>query len=264
MSLNLTWHSRELTLRRSAPLVLALALTALSPGCALRQTVDDLQAQNEELQRKNFELRKELAEARLRASVGGSTARAGASSREAAPRSGDPAPDRGDPEAAGASEAVPSGPGPGAGVVYSEPITEIPAAPAGSSAASGAAAELMRSAKGRLDAKDPEAALAAFREIVARHPQDALADDAQFGAGECYFAMGRFLEAISEYRGVIERFPYGDQVPLAFLKIGFSHLALEQRDQALDNFKTVSQAYPGTEAATVARQQIAHMKAARP
>jgi TolA-binding protein len=107
----------------------------------------------------------------------------------------------------------------------------------------------------------PERALLAFQQIVSGYPQDALADDAQFGVGEAYFQMGRYQDALAAYRLVIDQFPFGDQVPFAFLKVAFAHLALEQRDQAMDNFRTVSEAFPGTEAATVARQQIAHLKA---
>jgi len=117
----------------------------------------------------------------------------------------------------------------------------------------------MDQAKDLLDRQDPEGAMSRFRQVVRGFPDDALADDAQFGLGECLFQMGRYEEAMVEYRKVGELFPFGDNVPLAFLKIGFAHLALNDRESALDNFRTVSEAYPGTEAATVARQQIAHL-----
>ena len=112
-----------------------------------------------------------------------------------------------------------------------------------------------------MDSGDSAAALAIFERMVSTYATDAMADDAQVGIGEAYFRMRRYEEAIGAYRKVADLFPYGDQVPFAFLKMGFAHLALNQRDLALDDFKTVSQAYPGTEAATVARQQIAHLAA---
>ncbi len=242
------------------------ALVVISGGCATRRSVDDLERKIGRVQQENFELRKELTEARVRLQM----------RQEQGPaRSANPAPAAPAPvarEIPDTASAVPP-------VVYSEPITDAASYAAGSvlpgsgaSVGQGAPhagatgptpASLMDAGKASLDARHPESALMSFREVVAGSPGDALADDAQFGIGECYFQMGRYEEAIAEYRKVIDQFPFGDQVPYAFLKIGFSRLALEQRDQALDSFRTVSEAYPGTEAATVARQQIAHLKAAR-
>ncbi len=153
-------------------------------------------------------------------------------------------------------------------VIHSEPITDASAWTGGAAGSDmnqrrdnrpGTAERLMEAAQSSLDARDPESALAHFREVVAKHGDSALADDAQFGMGECYFQMGRYEDAIVEYRRVAEQFPFGDRVAYAFLKVGFSQLALDQRDAALESFRTVSEAYPGTEAATVARQQIAHL-----
>ncbi|MGH7341269.1 MAG: tetratricopeptide repeat protein [Candidatus Rokuibacteriota bacterium] len=253
------------------PLVLAL-IWVVAVGCASLQTVDSLQRQIEDLQRQNFQLRKEVAEARVRLEM----------MRESAGAHSGPA-----HRPTGAAASRPSGearatelPREGASpaVIYSEPITDpsayqSPASPrsarGASAAGPGAAprgdepssdpARLMTTARASLDGGDADGALSRFRAIVAGHPEHALADDAQFGVGECYFQMGKYDEAIVEYRKVADLFPFGDQVPYALLKVGFSQLALDQRGVALDSFRTVSEAYPGTEAATVARQQIAHL-----
>jgi len=220
------------------------------------------------MEQENFRLRKELAEARVRLQMRTEgrpgRAAAGPAAAEAAPADAAAPAASEQPDAASATPPV----------VYSEPITDASTYAAGTvlpgtGVPSGARtrvpdtgntpAGLMEAGRASLDAHQPEAALMSFREVVAGSPTDALADDAQFGIGECYFQLGRYEEAIAEYRKVIDAFPFGDQVPYAFLKIGFARLALEQRDLALDNFRTVSEAYPGTEAATVARQQIAHI-----
>lgn len=266
-------HQRFAVIRWTLLASLLVLLPPMAGGCAMRSSLDDVTAENAALQSQNFELRKKLVEAQVRiaragVSQGGDD---GAAVMASPGKAGEMA---GTPGVEPNRLMVPES----AGVVYSEPITEVPVVSAGEAdgraagrnaipeipQGSAAAGELMKSARGRLDARDHLAALAAFREIVARFPGDALADDAQFGTGECFFQMGRFTEAIDQYRAVVDRFPYGDQVPFAFLKIGFAHLALEQRERAIDSFQTVSQAYPGTEAATVARQQIAHMKAQSP
>ena len=232
-------------------LSLLVSLGVLETGCMSRQSTQSLRKQVEELQRENFQLRKDLTEQRVRLEIQNEPA-----FRPAAPASSTRVPDRETPLPAKSESDVPR-------VIYSEPITDASKYTAGSRSASPVpAAKLMRTAREKLDAKDPAGALVIFQQIVATSPEDALADDAQFGAGECYFQMGKFEEAINEYMKVVNNFPFGDQVPSAFLKIGFAHLAREERGLALDNFKTVSEAYPGTEAATVARQQIAHLSAA--
>ncbi len=256
---------------------LALALIGLATsasGCATRRTVQNLSQQVRRLEEENFQLRKDLTEARVRRQA-----------KEEAERtaSGHPASER--PAVAPPSETAGSGEivslsAETPRVVFSEPITEVPrevgrstamkrsATPApgstpGNILTAGAAepSRLMGAARELLDQKMPEKALLAFQQIVSGYPGDALADDAQFGVGEAYFQMGLYQEALAAYRLVIDQFPFGDQVPFAFLKVAFAHLALDQRDQAMDNFRTVSEAFPGTEAATVARQQIAHLKA---
>lgn len=243
---------------------LALSLVSLAafvclPGCVSRRSVESLQRQVQALERENFQLRKDLAEARVRLEMGGARpagAQAGERRQRGAVASG--------PDATAPSEPLGSG---GERVVYSEPITDAsrytsgPLMPRGQSPGATPAARLINLATQRLDAGDPQGAMAEFRELLARHSGDALADDAQFGMGECLFQMGRHEEAIAEYRKVAESFPYGDRVPAAQLKIAFCHLAMEKRDLAMVQFRTVSESYPGTEAATIARQQIAHLKA---
>lgn len=235
----------------SRSLVLGVVGIGLA-GCATRQATESLQKQIAALQAENFNLRKDLTEARVRLEM----LKEGPSQTGSTPAGSQPAAAG---RAAGNAVVTPSK-AEAPRVIYSEPITDASRFTTGAGAgASTPPGRLMKSARERLDAKDPTGAMSLFQQIVTRYPDDGLADDAQFGIGECYFQMGKYEEAISEYQRVVSAFPFGDQVPSAFLKIGFAHLAREQRALALDNFKTVSEAYPGTEAATVARQQIAHL-----
>ncbi len=239
--------------RRISAIGLALLVIPVTgTGCVTRGAVASLEQRVRDLEQENFRLRKELAEAGVRRRIQQERVERGDEARP-------PTADQGFGEIV---EDWAEGPG----VIESEPITDTsrwtwaPSGGPGAAAGAGRSAEdLMRAAQASLDARDPEVAMAHFRDIVIHHGEGALADDAQFGIGECYFQMGRYDEAITEYRRVVDGYPFGDQVPYAFLKIGFAHLALEQRDAALDSFRTVSEAYPGTEAATVARQQIAHL-----
>ena len=235
---------------------LLLLFCATPVFCVPRESAEATRKRLEALEKENFQLRKDLAEARVRLEM----------QMEKAGCSGKGSPDfptgtAAKPVGGRAPAAVRPAPADsGPSVVYSEPITDASRFTSSSGASPTVApSRLMRSARESLDARDPAGAQAMFQQVVTRYRDDALADDAQFGVGECYFQMGRYEEAIAEYRKVVNDFPFGDQVPFAFLKIGFAYLAQEQRDLALDNFKTVSEAYPGTEAATIARQQIAHL-----
>ncbi|HKY34189.1 MAG TPA: tetratricopeptide repeat protein [Candidatus Polarisedimenticolia bacterium] len=239
-----------------------------APACASRAAVQGLQRQIDQLERQNFELRKQLAEARVRLEM---AAEAGGGADPGAHRAARPQ------EEASPSEAPLSRTARGeSATVYSEPITDASrytsgpligraaggqAAPAPGGRPASGPSGLIHAARAELDAHRPDAAMVLFQQLVSAHPGDALADDAQYGIGECHFQMERYEEAIGAYRKVGELFPYGDQVPAAMLKIAFSHLALEQRPEAMETFRTVSESYPGTEAATVARQQMAHLKA---
>ncbi|MGH9868387.1 MAG: tetratricopeptide repeat protein [Candidatus Polarisedimenticolia bacterium] len=255
-----------MTSRLLCRMLVAVILASGASACVTRQSVDVFRRDIERLQKENFELRKNLAEARVRAQMQ-AEGRAAPGPEKNAPAEATELPL---PASGGRQDSS-------SGIIYSEPITDasrytsgpLTARPASSSrsgggahpAAVGSASTLMEEARRLLDDRKPQQALELFQQVVTGHSDDALADDAQFGVGECAFQMERYEEAMAAYRVVAERFPFGDQVPAAMLKIGFSRLALNQRDEALEVFKNVSATYPGTEAATVARQQIAHLKA---
>lgn len=191
---------------------LLLMLTALCAvyGCATRQSVLRLSADIERLERENFQLRKNLAEAQVHLNM---QRDASPEHDQAAAGFARPVQDLGD-SAPSVDPATPPIASP-AGAITAEPILSAayghvtatrlePAshASSGSGAAGAAGAapssaavtsggadpqRLMESAQQRLEAKDASGAIAQFLEIVKHYPDDALADDAQFLAGEAYF-----------------------------------------------------------------------------
>jgi tetratricopeptide (TPR) repeat protein len=50
-------------------------------------------------------------------------------------------------------------------------------------------------------------AIGEFRKLIEEFPSSELADDAYFNIGLCYFNMNQFGEAIDMYRTVIEQYP---------------------------------------------------------
>ena len=71
-------------------------------------------------------------------------------------------------------------------------------------------------------------ALQGFREFLRRFPTAELADNAQYGAGECFFAQAKFDSAAVEYRRVGEDWPQGDRVPASLYKLALSQDNLGQ------------------------------------
>ncbi len=233
-------------------------LGLVTSGCVSKRTAQDLQSRVARLERENFQLRKDLTEARVRLEVEGEGQKA-VMAQEAAPvADASPGPEVWPLEDVSGAAGMPDR------VLYSEPITDVSRYASGSIGAAGGdlggASGLMERGIEEMGSEDVASALSTFQRIANEYPQDALADDAQFGIGEAYFQMRRYEEALEAYRKVVNEFPFGDQVASAYLKIGFSYLALGERDLALDSFRAVSDDHPGTEAATVARQQMEHLK----
>jgi tol-pal system protein YbgF len=89
-------------------------------------------------------------------------------------------------------------------------------------------------------------ALAAF---LMKWPDHPYADNAMYWRGECYFARGDFLSAQEQFEGVLARFPAGNKVPDALLKLGVTSQRLGNPSKAKDCFDRLERLYPQSEAA---------------
>lgn len=103
-------------------------------------------------------------------------------------------------------------------------------------------------------------ALAGFREFVARAPGDELADNAQYGAGECFFAQSVFDSAAVEYAQVAERWPNGDRVPAALYKLALSQERLGRSAESRATFEDLVQRFPLSGEAQLARERLGRAK----
>jgi tol-pal system protein YbgF len=79
-------------------------------------------------------------------------------------------------------------------------------------------------------------ALTGYRDYLARFPDTDLADNAQYGSGECFFAQAQFDSAAVEYARVGERWGSGDRAPAALYKLG---LCEERMGRMADSRKTL-------------------------
>ena len=103
-----------------------------------------------------------------------------------------------------------------------------------------------------------------FREFLRRYTAHDLADNAQYWLGECYYDVKDFTSAVREFRRVVERFPHGNKVPDALLKVGYSYLALGSVDAGKQTLEQLVRSYPRHETAVLATARLAELERAGP
>jgi tol-pal system protein YbgF len=99
-----------------------------------------------------------------------------------------------------------------------------------------------------------------FRDFVRRFPTVELADNAQYGVGECFFAQALFDSAAGEYGRVERLYPQGDKVPAALYKLGLSQGKLGRAAEAKQTFEALIRRYPLSGEAQLAREQLGTKK----
>ena len=103
-------------------------------------------------------------------------------------------------------------------------------------------------------------AIVGFQTFLKFFPRHINADDAQLNIGNALYNAGKFKEAVVEYQRVISDYPKTESVPQAYYKMGLSYGAMKQTDMARKSFETLTQTYPGTAEATLAKQALDRLK----
>jgi tol-pal system protein YbgF len=122
--------------------------------------------------------------------------------------------------------------------------------------AGAAAAEQYRIAVDRLRAGAHEEAIAMFRDFVKQHADHDYADNAQYWLGEAYYDRKDYTKALAEFRVAVDKYPRGNKVPDALLKVGYCYLALGQTDKGRFALEQVIAIYPKTEPAALAGKRL--------
>lgn len=99
-------------------------------------------------------------------------------------------------------------------------------------------------------------ALQGFREYVERFPTTDLADNAQYGVGECLFAQSRFDSAAVAYEAVEKLDPQGDRVPAALWKLALSREKLGQNAKARQVLEDLVRRFPLSGEAQLAKDRL--------
>lgn len=107
--------------------------------------------------------------------------------------------------------------------------------------------------------KDYPKARARAQELLSRHPDAEVADDAQFVLAESFFAQGLFANAIYEYDAVATRYPKGNKAPEALLKEAECYERLNLKEDALRVLGRLIRSYPKDPRSVQARERMARL-----
>ncbi len=89
-------------------------------------------------------------------------------------------------------------------------------------------------------------ALGQFAEILNRAPYNDLADNAQYWIGECYYGMGKYNQALTEFTKVFAYAKTGKADDAQF-KIARCYMNLGKKEKALMAFQKLLDEYPESE-----------------
>lgn len=104
-------------------------------------------------------------------------------------------------------------------------------------------------------AKQYEAAINSFMELLTVAPTSSLADNAQYWIGECYDALGNYDQALTAFNKVFN-YPKSNKLSDAHVKIGLIYVKMNRNDLAKEELKAVIDNYPGTNAASIATSKL--------
>jgi tol-pal system protein YbgF len=115
------------------------------------------------------------------------------------------------------------------------------------------AAELYREGATRLRAKELDAAILSFYDLIVTYPDHPLRESAQFLVADMFYSQKDLKGALAEFEALIVAVPRGEKVPDALLKIGLCHKGLGDTARARRSFERVVKEHPTSVAARQAR-----------
>jgi len=107
-----------------------------------------------------------------------------------------------------------------------------------------------------VERKDYRGAINRFKNFLKRHSKSEYADNAQYWIGECYYALKEFDQAILEFDAVRRRYPNGDKVPAALLKLGYAFAELGDKVDARLILQELVDRFPQSEETVKAKQKL--------
>ncbi len=107
-----------------------------------------------------------------------------------------------------------------------------------------------------LDKGDHDAAVAAFKDFLAKYPKSEFSDNAQYWLAEAHYDQKQYNTALVEFHRVVDRYPTGNKVPDALLKISFCHIALGDKAAARAFLRNLVKYHPTSNSAALASGKL--------
>ncbi|MGZ3420570.1 MAG: tol-pal system protein YbgF [Polyangiales bacterium] len=98
-------------------------------------------------------------------------------------------------------------------------------------------------------AKKLQPALDALAGFLVRYPDHPYAANALYWRGECYWALGDYSSAATQFDALVARFPASGKTPDGLLKLGLAHRKLGSAGKAKVAFDRLRKEFPTSEAA---------------
>lgn len=112
--------------------------------------------------------------------------------------------------------------------------------------------EAYQAAFRQVQARDFEAAIAAFEAFVADYPQSSLRANGYYWLGELYSSRSELEPAAQAFNTVITDYPQSNKVPDALYKLGLLRARQGQPDASRELLTRVREEYPESSAASMA------------
>ena len=132
------------------------------------------------------------------------------------------------------------------------PLTAVPPTPLPSTTTT-SADDLYRAGSEKLRAKDLDAAMLSFYNLVVTYPNHPLRESAQFLVADILYTEKDVKGALAEFEALISAVPRGEKVPEALVKIGLCQKDLGEAERAKQTWQRVVRDYPASVAARQAR-----------
>jgi tol-pal system protein YbgF len=112
-----------------------------------------------------------------------------------------------------------------------------------------------------LKAGDYAAAITQLKTFAGTYSNSALLDNVQYWLGEAYYVTRDYGAAATAFRSVGERWPNSRKAGDALLKLGYTQYEQKQATAARATLQQVVVRFPGTEAARLATERLAKLRA---
>ncbi|MCI0699093.1 tol-pal system protein YbgF [candidate division KSB1 bacterium] len=103
-------------------------------------------------------------------------------------------------------------------------------------------------------------ALQGFTQYLQMQPTSALADNAQYWIGECHYSQKKYAEAIQAFQAVISKYPEGEKIASAMLKLAYAQITAGQTTSGKTNLEALIKRFPESNEAKLARTRLQELR----